>query len=98
MTTFTALKGLALAAAAAGFVALAPAGASAAPINPAPLAAQDDANITLAHYWGGGGYGYGHRYWGHRHHGWHHHRRHHWHGHHHHRHYGFYPRFRAYYY
>lgn len=91
MTALTALKGLALAAAAAGFVAIAPVGASAAPINPTPLAAQDDAGVTQAHYWGGGGYGYGRRFHRHRHHHW-------GHRHYHHRHYGFYPRFRSYYY
>lgn len=91
MTTFTALKGLALAAAAAGFVALAPVGASAAPINPTPLAAQDDAGVTQVHWYGHRRHGGWHRWHRHRHH-------HYWHRPYHHRHYGFYPRFRSYYY
>lgn len=90
MTTFTALKGLALAAAAAGFVALAPVGATAAPLNPAPITAQDDAGVTQVHWRGHHRHGGWHR--------WHRHRHHHWHHRHHHRHYGYYPRFRSYYY
>lgn len=85
------MKSLVLAAVATALLALSPVGASAAPINPTPLAAQDDAGITQAHYWGGGGgYGYGRRWYRPRHN--------YWQPRHHHRHYGFYPRFRSNYY
>ena len=84
------MKTLFLAAAAAAFVALSPVGASAAPINATPLAAAEDAGVTLAHYWGGGGRGYGWNRGYQRNYGW---------QRHHHRHHGWaQPRFRAYYY
>ncbi len=83
------MKTLLLAAAAAAFVALSPAGASAAPINATPIAAAQDAGVTQVHWRGGhrhGGWNRGY----HRNYGW---------QRHHHRHYGWaQPRFRAYYY
>lgn len=87
------MKTLILAAAAAATLALSPLGASAAPLNPAPIAAQDDAGVVQTHYWGGRGYGNGWGYGRGYHRGWYrHHHRHYGYG------YGYAPRFRSYYY